>query len=66
MNELVLQEHKNILCLLEMLVDPVHITDFLKKATTHIPEALGKCLVHFSIRTTLITPIISLLMRIIL
>ncbi|XP_026016740.1 uncharacterized protein LOC113029683 [Astatotilapia calliptera] len=23
-----------------MLVDPVHITDFLKKATTHIPEAL--------------------------
>lgn len=46
-----------------MLVDPVHITDFLKKATTHIPEALGKCVVHFSIRTTLIAPIISLLMR---
>ncbi|KAL4006322.1 hypothetical protein ACER0C_000174 [Sarotherodon galilaeus] len=24
----------------QMLVDPAHITDFLKKATTHIPEAL--------------------------
>ncbi|XP_039468144.1 uncharacterized protein LOC120440226 [Oreochromis aureus] len=24
----------------QMLVDPAHITDFIKKATTHIPEAL--------------------------